>query len=126
MRGLLDTSVFVAREQDRPVGELPDEAAISVMTLAELHLGVMLAGEDRIRALRLRTLAAVERAFDPIPVDADVARRFAELVAEARRARRRPKIIDTLIAATALATDVPVFTQDQGFEQFALLRVHLV
>lgn len=119
MRGLLDTSVFVAEEQGRAVGALPDEAAISVVTLAELHIGVLVAADDRIRAQRLRTLAEVERTFEPLPIDADVARRFAELVAEARRQRRRPKILDALIAATGLRHGIAVYTQDEGFEDFA-------
>jgi predicted nucleic acid-binding protein len=123
VRGLLDTSVFIAREQARPLADLPDEAAISVVTLAELHLGVLLAGDDRIRAQRLRTLAAVERTFDPLPIDADVGRVFAELVADARRQGRRPRILDAFIAATASANDVPVFTQDEDFDQFPGVRV---
>jgi predicted nucleic acid-binding protein len=123
VKGLLDTSVFIAREQGRGLADLPDEAAISVVTLAELHLGVLLASDDRIRAQRLRTLAAVERTFDPLPIDADVARRFAELVADARRRGRRPTILDAFIGATALANDVPVYTQDEDFDQFPGLRV---
>jgi predicted nucleic acid-binding protein len=126
VRGLLDTSVFIAREQARPLADLPEEAAISVVTLAELHLGVLLAGDDRARAQRLRTLALVERTFDPIPIDADVARRFADLVADARRYGRRPKILDAFIAATALVNDVPVFTQDEDFDQFPGVRVSRV
>ena len=55
---------------------------MSVMTLAELHIGVLLAGSQRVRAQRLRTLARVERTFDPLPVDDGVARAFAEIVAD--------------------------------------------
>lgn len=115
MRGLLDTSVFVGTEQKRDLASLPEEAAISVMTLAELHVGVLLARGQRIRAQRLRTLARVERAFDPLPVDEAVARAFAEIVADARRRARRPMIVDALIAATAVAHDMPLYSQDRDF-----------
>ena len=115
MRGLLDTSVFVGQEQRRELGPLPDEAAISVMTIAELHVGVLLARRQRVRAQRLRTLARVERAFEPLPVDDLVARAFAEIVAEARRDRRQPRVVDALIAATAVANDLPLYSQDRDF-----------
>jgi len=59
--------VFIAREQRRPLGPLPDEAAISVMTLAELELGVLAAADPDVRALRADTLA-LARAADPLPV----------------------------------------------------------
>ena len=114
-RGLLDTSVFIAQESGRKLGILPATAAISVVTLAELHLGVLLANGVATRARRLRTLTAVEAAFEPLPVDAQVARSFAEIVAEARRLRRRPKIMDTWIAATAAVHDLPIYTQDDDF-----------
>lgn len=126
MRGLLDTSVFVAREQGRPLGALPDEATISVLTLAELHLGVLLAKGARVRAQRLRTLAQVERTFEPLPVDDAAARTFAEIVAEARRRGRRPKIIDALIAATAVARGLPVYCQDADFKKIPKTRVVIV
>ena len=123
MKGILDTSVFVVREQGRPLGSLPDEAAISVMTLAELHIGVLVAPSPAVRATRLRTLADVERTFDAVPVDDAVARRFAELASDARRKGRRPKLLDTLIAATALEQGVAVYTQDEDFGRFPGLRV---
>ena len=115
MRGLLDTSVFIGQEQERDLASLPSEAAISVMTLAELHVGVLLAADPRIRAQRLRTLARVERTFDPIPVESPVARSFAEIVADARRKRRHPRVVDALIAATAVAHDLPLYSQDRDF-----------
>jgi hypothetical protein len=124
--GLLDTSVFVAQEQGRSLGELPERAAISVVTLAELHLGVLLAEEPAIRAVRLRTLSEVERTFDPLPVDADVARTFAVIVAEARRAGKRPKVMDAWIAATAAAHRIPVYTQDADFTDIPGVQVAAV
>lgn len=126
MKGLLDTSVFIGREQGRPIGELPDEAAISVLTLAELHLGVLLAKGPKIRAQRLKTVGLVERSFDPLPVDDAVARTFAEIVADARRRGRRPKVVDVLIAATAARHDLVVFSQDADFKQIPGVRVNLV
>lgn len=126
MRGLLDTTVFVGQEQARELGRLPDEAAISVMTLAELHVGVLLARGPKIRAQRLRTLARVEGAFDPLPVDDPVARAFAEIVAEARRKRKQPKVVDALIAATAVAHRLPLYAQDRDFRLMPGVELMLV
>jgi len=123
-RGLLDTSVFIAQEAGRARASLPAMAAVSVITLAELHLGVLLTGDPHVRAQRLRTLASVEALFEPLPVDAAVARTFAELVTEARRQGRRPKIMDTWIAATAVTHGLPVYTQDDDF--LAIPRVHVI
>jgi predicted nucleic acid-binding protein len=114
--------VFVAREQARALGELPEEGLISVLTVAELRIGVLIAADPAVRARRMRTLTEVE-ALEPLPVDDDVAREFAEIVAEARRKRRRPKILDSLIAATARALDVPVYTQDADFDEMPGVRV---
>jgi predicted nucleic acid-binding protein len=125
-RGVLDTSVFIAKETGRPLAELPDAAAVSVITLAELHLGVLMAQGSAVRARRLRTLTMVQNTFEPLPIDPEVARTFAELVAEARRYRKRPKIMDTWIAATAVAHDIPVYTQDEDFAEIPKVRVHRV
>lgn len=121
--GLLDTSVFIAQEVGRPMGQLPDAAAVSVVTIAELHLGVLMADDPTVRAQRLRTLSAMMGLFDPLPIDSPVARIFAELVAEARRQGRRPKIMDTWIAATAVAYDIPVYTQDDDFLEIPGVQV---
>ena len=122
MRGLLDTSVFVADEQGRPLASdrLPDEAAISVVTLAELELGVHLAASEVVRGRRLRTLQATQATYVALPVDQAVASAFAELVATARRGGRRPKVQDTWIAATARALGVAVYTQDGDFDDLAV------
>lgn len=121
--GLLDTSVFVARESGRPLGSLPSAGVISVVTLAELHLGVQMADDPEVRARRLATLSAVETLFEPLVIDAAVARVFAELAAAARRGGKRPGIMDTWIAATAVAHDIPVYTQDEGFQLIPRVRV---
>lgn len=118
MRGVLDTSVFIADEQGRELAtaHLPDEAAISAVTLAELELGVHLASSETVRGRRLRTLRATQATYVALPVDESVASAFAELVAFARRAGRRPKVQDAWIAATARAHDVAVYTQDADFD----------
>jgi predicted nucleic acid-binding protein len=117
-RGLLDTSVFIAREQRRDLvfADLPDEAAISVVTLAELGAGVHLAGDARVRARRLATLVAAQSSYFALLIDSDVAADFAELAAAAHRAGRRPKIQDTWIAATARVHEIAVYTQDNDFD----------
>ncbi|MBV8771905.1 MAG: PIN domain-containing protein [Deltaproteobacteria bacterium] len=125
-QGLLDTSVFIAKETGRALGELPDPAAVSVVTLAELHLRVLMAHGSAVRARRLRTLTMVQNTFEPLPIDSEVARTFAELVAEAERHGTRPKIMNTWTAATAGAQDIPVYTQDEGFAEIAKVRIHRV
>lgn len=126
MRGLLDTSVFIAGEQGRQLDaeRLPDESAVSVVTLAELELGVHMAGDEASRAQRLRTLAGVQREFEALPIDAAVASAFAELVASLRRAGKRSLgVQDAWIAATANAHGVPVVSQDDDFDDLAGVSV---
>jgi predicted nucleic acid-binding protein len=123
LKGLLDTTVLIAREQGRPLEALPEESAISVVTLAELHIGVLLADEPRTRAQRMRSLSEVERGFDALPIDRDVARNFATIVADARKRGRKPKIMDAWIAATAVTHDLPVYTQDLDFDDLAEVQV---
>jgi predicted nucleic acid-binding protein len=122
VRGLLDTSVFIANERGRDLvtDQLPDQAAVSVVTLAELELGVHLASSDETRARRLRTLQATRSTFVALPVDDSVASAFAELVATARRSGLRPKVQDAWIAATARAHEVAVYTQDSDFDDLAV------
>ena len=122
MRGLLDTSVFIAAEQGRELESerLPDEAAISVVTLAELELGIHLATSERVRGRRLRTLRAIQATYVALPIDETVASAFAELVATARLAGERPKVRDAWIAATARARGVPVYTQDADFDDLVV------
>jgi predicted nucleic acid-binding protein len=118
VKGVLDTSVFIAGEQRRDLKAdlLPDHAAISVVTLAELALGVHVAASDDTRGRRLRTLQAAQATYVALPIDETVASVFAELVATARRAGRRPRIQDTWIAATARAHEVAVYTQDDDLD----------
>jgi predicted nucleic acid-binding protein len=126
MRGLLDTSVFSAREAGRPIEGLPDEPAISVITLAELHLGVLRAKDAQTRARRLRTVSRVEREFEAIPIDAEVARTFASISRDARAADRRPRVMDLWIAATGVRHGLVVFTQDADFADIPQVKVQRV
>jgi predicted nucleic acid-binding protein len=122
-RGLLDTSVFIARGSGRPLGELPDRVAVSVLTIGELRLGVLNAQDEDIRALRAETLA-LARAADPLPVSEAVTTAWATLVSDCRRAgvHRTVKLVDALIAATAVEHGLPVLTQDSDYDQIA--RAH--
>jgi predicted nucleic acid-binding protein len=126
MKGLLDTSVFVAREAGRPLEGLPDEPAVSVITLGELHLGVLRAKDRETRARRLRTVSRVERDYDAIPIDAEVARTFASIIADARAAGRRPSAMDAWIAATAVRHGLVIFTQDADFDDMPQVKVQRV
>jgi hypothetical protein len=69
-RAIADTSVFIAREADRPLGDLPDEIAVSVITAAELELGVLRARDPDTRATRTATLARVRGTYPLLPIDA--------------------------------------------------------
>jgi len=99
-----------------------DETDISVVTLAELTLGVLMAGEND-RAKRVATLTAVESTWDPLPIDAEVARTFARIAADLRCRRRRLPILDVLVAATAIVEEVPIVTQDRDYDSISGLDV---
>ncbi len=124
MKALLDTSFFIAKESGRPLGETPGvtETEISVITLAELTVGVLMAS-DANRANRLATLSAVESTWDPLPVDPEVARAFARIVAELRTRRRRVPVLDALVAATAVVEGIPIVTQDHDYEAIPGIKI---
>ena len=84
-RAVADTSVFIARESGRPLGELPDEIAISVITAAELELGVLRADDPPTRALRLATLSRVRAEYPLLPIDDATATCFARIADEELR-----------------------------------------
>jgi tRNA(fMet)-specific endonuclease VapC len=119
-RAIADTSVFVAQETGRELGELSEEIAVSVITAAELELGVLRATEPSARATRLATLSRVQATYPLLPVDPEVASCFARLAStELARARsRRLRRHDTWIAATALRHGAVVLTQDADFSSF--------
>jgi predicted nucleic acid-binding protein len=124
-RGLLDTSVFIARQQRRPLGRLPDELAVSVVTIGELELGVLAAVDAGQRARRADTLA-LARAADPIAITEAVMGAFARLTHDCRQTGARPKILDALIASTAIEHGLPVVTQDDDFASMARAHPRLV
>jgi predicted nucleic acid-binding protein len=115
---LLDTSILIAGGE-RSWSGLPPSAAISVLTLGELHAGVRLAGARRVAAVRERRLAAVRAAFAALPVDEPVAERYGDLLALARAQRRTVKASDLLIIATAAATDRELYTLDVAQSRLA-------
>jgi len=121
-RGLLDTSVLIASDEENLTPSLPEEAAISVASLAELHFGVLVARDEPTRQNRLRRLGAIESSFEPIPIDAAVARAFGTVAHAVKAAGRQPRarVMDLWIAATALAHHLPVYTRNA--EDFAPLR----
>lgn len=121
--GLIDTSVLIAKESGRPLAKTPTIGAISVMTLAELHLGVLKAPTTRLRTRRLRTLSWVENTFDALHFDTEVARLSAQVLAAPRRGRKRLGVADAIIAATALVHGLDLYTQDADFEGILGLRV---
>lgn len=114
---LLDTSVLIARESGRPidVDALPERAAVSVITIAELHAGVLAATDTATRARRLSTLEAASTVA-PLPVTAEAARRWAELRVRLAELGRCAKVNDLWIAAVAKANDMDVVTQDDDFD----------
>lgn len=116
-RGLLDTSVFIADEAGRPLDEdsLPDESALSVITFAELHAGVLAAGDTETRARRLTTVDSVAD-MHILEIDEAAARTWARMRVHLAESSRRVNVNDLWIAATAVAHDLAVVTQDDDFD----------
>ncbi len=110
-RALLDTSVLIGAEAP---GDL--EGAISAASLAELHFGVLVASDDDERARRTQRLGVVEATFEPLPLDAAVAREWGRLAAAIveRGGKPRRRAMDLAIAATANVAGVPLLTHDGG------------
>jgi predicted nucleic acid-binding protein len=110
VRALLDTSVVIASD----VGPLDGELAISAVTLAELHFGVLIAKERKVRAERLRRLLMLQRTFDALPLDEAVAASYGQVAAAVVDAGRQPRArsMDLLIAATAHAHSARLYTRN--------------
>ena len=123
-RALADTSLLIAFETGRPLSDLPlpDELAVSVITIGELRAGVLAAEDLAIRDRRLITLSTAS-ALDPLPVDGAVAETWARLRIALRDAGRRMPVNDSWIAATAIAHGIPVVTQDDDYEDVPDLSV---
>ena len=126
-RGLADTSLFIAHESGRVLQEslFPDELAVSIITIGELRAGVLAADDVKIRAVRLATLTRA-LSLDPVDVDDDVAEQWARLRVLLRDTGKRMPVNDSWIAATAMALEVPIVTQDDDYiklDEIAVIRV---
>ncbi|MCA4727437.1 type II toxin-antitoxin system VapC family toxin [Mycolicibacterium fortuitum] len=115
--GVLDTSVFIAHESGRRLDEslIPDEVATTVVTIAELHVGVLAARSADVRAQRLATLDVVSD-MESLPVDDNAARMWARLRIHLAETGRRVRVNDLWIAAIAASRGLPVVTQDDDFD----------
>ena len=126
--GLLDTSVVISLGH-LSESDLPTYPVISAVTLAELSAGPLVTSNDEERQRRQLVLQMTESSFDPLPFDAACARRFGEVAAALRASGRttRARAFDALIAATALANDLPVFTANpDDFSGIPGLEIHEV
>jgi predicted nucleic acid-binding protein len=113
-RGLLDTSVVIELDQLDPAS-LPDELAISTITLAELAAGPHATTDANERATRQERLQQTEATFEPLPFDAAAARAYGRIYAAVtlagRKARGR-RAVDMLVAAVALSSELPLYTRN--------------
>ena len=125
-RGLLDTSVVVDHDVIDP-GLLPDESAISAVTLAELAAGPHATADEQERARRQDRLQWAAATWDPVPFDAEAARTYGRVFAATKAAGRsgRTRVADLLIAATAAANSLPLYTRNPadfaGLEQIVMV-----
>jgi predicted nucleic acid-binding protein len=122
-KAVADTSIFIAQETGRELGELPEKIAVSVITVAELELGVLRATDPGARARRLSTLSRVQSTYPLLPVGPEVASCFARIAAAERSRGRRLRRHDTWIAATAMKHGAAVLTQDSDFSSFEEVEV---
>jgi len=123
MVGLIDTSIFVGVESARlDISKIPDEVAVPIPTIAELELGVLTASDVEARQRRLTTLQFASSLI-PVPIDAGVGRAWAGLVAQLRANGQKAPINDTWIAATAIANDMVVVTQDADYDNIPGVNV---
>lgn len=113
--GLLDTNTFILSGRI-DANLTPTEALISTITLAELSVGPLVAQTDTERAVRLAHVQQAEADFDALPFDAAAARAFGRVAADMRRSGRKPdaRTYDAMIAATAIANDLPLYTCNPG------------
>jgi predicted nucleic acid-binding protein len=128
VRGLLDTSVVVALE-GLTAEQLPEEPAISALTLAELAAGPLATDDEDERARRQDRLQRVETLLDPLPFDAAAARAYGRVYAATRAAERKPRgarAVDLMIAAVALARELPLFTRNpDDFDHLTVIGLDL-
>lgn len=120
---LADTSAFIALEQGRPLRRpLPNQLAVSFVTIAELISGLLHATTPAEQDRRLRTLLQANR-LPPLRVDGQVAHAWADLRASLRESKRRLGTNDAWIAATAIAHGLPLATQDEDYDDIPGLEV---
>jgi tRNA(fMet)-specific endonuclease VapC len=132
-QGVLDTSTVILLPHITDASALPGEPLITAVTLAELSVGPLVATDDREREARQAHLQQAEADFHPLVFDAAAARAFGRVAASLRRAGRKPaaRAYDAMIAATALANDLPIYTANpddfrgiEGLEVVAVSAVH--
>jgi tRNA(fMet)-specific endonuclease VapC len=111
-RGILDTSTVILLQRLKDATTLPSEPLITTVTLAELSVGPLVTDDDSERAVRQAHLQQAEADFDPLPFDTGAARAFGRVAASLRRSGRKSsaRTYDAMIAATAVANDLPVYT----------------
>jgi tRNA(fMet)-specific endonuclease VapC len=116
MRGVLDTSTLLLLRRITDVGTLPSEPLVTAVTLAELAVGPLVAADEGERARRQAHLQQAEADFVPLPFDAAAARAFGGVASSLRRSGRKTaaRAYDAMIAATALANGLPVYTCNPG------------
>ena len=127
--GLLDTSTLILLSRLADPSILPERPLISAVTLAELSVGPLVATDESERAARLAHLQQAEADFDPLPFDAAAARAYGAVAASLRRSGRKSlaRTYDAMIAATALANGLPVYTCNpadfEGIEDLTVIAV---
>jgi tRNA(fMet)-specific endonuclease VapC len=130
-RGILDTSTVIAMRDIADPSALPAEPLITTVTLAELSAGPLVARDERVRAARQAHLQEAEADFDPLPFDRASARAFGQVAASLRQSGRKTtaRAYDALIAATAIAHQLPVYTCNpadfQGIDGLQVVPVQL-
>ena len=114
--GLLDTSTLLLLPRISDPSVLPEVPLISAITLAELSVGPLVTDDDTERAKRTAQVQQAEADFEPIAFDAQAARAFGQVAASLRRSGRKPsaRAFDALIAATAIANGLPLYTCNPG------------
>ena len=115
-RGLIDNSIVIDLELIDPA-DLPQELAVSAVTMAELAAGPHATTDSAERARRQDRLQRTEATFEPLPVDAEVARAYGRVYAAVNAAGRKVRgrrAVDLFIAATALAASLPLYTRNPG------------
>ena len=126
---MLDTSTVILLGRLEDADDLPDDSVVSAITVAELSVGPHVAKTSKERAARQAHLQQAEADFETIPFDAAAARAFGRVAAALRNAGRKPaaRAYDALIAATAIAHDLPLYTcNPDDFAAIDELRIRTV